>query len=150
MMDLLHQYSEMYEYTNRLKTFVDWPFTENCSCTPENMAKAGFIHSPSQNEPDVARCFFCLKELEGWEPDDDPWNEHARRSATCGFLSMQKDHRALAMDEFLKLELERFKCYVHKKTQDTILHFEDELRCTTRSLHKYFENDHQCSVDVEL
>lgn len=37
------------------------------------MARAGFVHCPSENEPDVACCFFCLLELEGWEPDDDPW-----------------------------------------------------------------------------
>lgn len=36
------------------------------------MAKAGFIHTPSDNSPDIAMCFFCLKELEGWEPEDDP------------------------------------------------------------------------------
>lgn len=36
------------------------------------MARAGFIHTPSGNSPDIAMCFFCLKELEGWEPEDDP------------------------------------------------------------------------------
>lgn len=36
------------------------------------MAKAGFIHTPSKTSPDVAMCFFCLKELEGWQPEDDP------------------------------------------------------------------------------
>ncbi|KAL2764568.1 baculoviral IAP repeat-containing protein 5 isoform 2, partial [Daubentonia madagascariensis] len=36
------------------------------------MAEAGFIHCPTENEPDLAQCFFCFKELEGWEPDDDP------------------------------------------------------------------------------
>lgn len=36
------------------------------------MADAGFIHCPTENEPDLAQCFFCFKELEGWEPDDDP------------------------------------------------------------------------------
>ncbi|EPY86773.1 hypothetical protein CB1_000299010 [Camelus ferus] len=36
------------------------------------MAAAGFIHCPTENEPDLAQCFFCFKELEGWEPDDDP------------------------------------------------------------------------------
>lgn len=36
------------------------------------MARAGFVHTPSDNSPDIAMCFFCLKELEGWEPDDDP------------------------------------------------------------------------------
>lgn len=37
------------------------------------MASAGFIYCPNANEPDVAKCFFCLIELEGWEPDHDPW-----------------------------------------------------------------------------
>lgn len=36
------------------------------------MAKAGFIHTPSKTSPDVAMCFFCLKELEGWQPEDNP------------------------------------------------------------------------------
>lgn len=41
-------------------------------CSPLQMAAAGFIHCPTENEPDLAQCFFCFKELEGWEPDDDP------------------------------------------------------------------------------
>lgn len=45
-----------------LFSFSPWP----------QMAAAGFVHCPSENGPDVAQCFFCLKELEGWEPDDDP------------------------------------------------------------------------------
>lgn len=48
-------------------------------CLPLQMASAGFVHCPSENEPDVACCFFCLIELEGWEPDDDPWWEKARQ-----------------------------------------------------------------------
>lgn len=40
--------------------------------SPLQMAEAGFIHCPTENEPDLAQCFFCFKELEGWEPDDDP------------------------------------------------------------------------------
>ncbi|XP_078496206.1 baculoviral IAP repeat-containing protein 5.1-like [Lissotriton helveticus] len=148
-MEMLHQYREMYDFSNRLKTFGDWPFAENCSCTPENMAKAGFVHSPTNNEPDVARCFFCLIELEGWEPDDDPWHEHAKRSATCGFLGMQKDFRALTVEEFLKLELERFKSCVHKKTKEKIVHIQEVLGSTTKRLQKYFEVEHGCVVDLE-
>ena len=37
------------------------------------MAQAGFYHCPTDNEPDVAICFVCQKELDGWEPEDDPW-----------------------------------------------------------------------------
>ena len=39
------------------------------------MAEAGFYHSSNDRDPDIARCFVCFKELEGWEPDDNPWYE---------------------------------------------------------------------------
>ncbi|NXU47305.1 BIR51 protein, partial [Turnix velox] len=90
---------DMYEYENRLKTFTEWPFGENSKCTSENMAKAGFVHCPRVNEPDVAKCFFCLIELEGWEPSDDPWEEHNKRNR-CGFLSLNKPFDELTMEEF--------------------------------------------------
>ncbi|XP_048839876.1 baculoviral IAP repeat-containing protein 5b isoform X1 [Brienomyrus brachyistius] len=103
----LHAYSEMYSYEKRLQTFADWPFREDCLCTPEQMAKAGFVHCPSENEPDVVSCFFCLKELEGWEPQDDPWSEHVRRAPDCAFLGLNKDFGDLTVAEFFKLEQER-------------------------------------------
>lgn len=37
------------------------------------MAEAGFIHLPTETCPDGVRCFFCCKELDGWEAEDDPW-----------------------------------------------------------------------------
>ncbi|XP_066237505.1 baculoviral IAP repeat-containing protein 5 isoform X2 [Saccopteryx leptura] len=63
---------KLYLKDYRVSTFKNWPFLEGCACTPERMAAAGFIHCPTENEPDLAQCFFCFKELEGWEPDDDP------------------------------------------------------------------------------
>uniref|UniRef100_A0A8B9XXB2 Baculoviral IAP repeat-containing protein 5 n=1 Tax=Bos mutus grunniens TaxID=30521 RepID=A0A8B9XXB2_BOSMU len=63
---------QLYLKDHRVSTFKNWPFLEGCACTPERMAAAGFIHCPTENEPDLAQCFFCFKELEGWEPDDDP------------------------------------------------------------------------------
>lgn len=48
------------------------PLSTTTTNSPLQMARAGFIHCPSANEPDVAKCFFCLIELEGWEPNDDP------------------------------------------------------------------------------
>ncbi|CAJ0945195.1 unnamed protein product [Ranitomeya imitator] len=137
----LKDFRIMYDYNKRLSTFTDWPFTENCKCTPENlkgdcirlkywwgscktavesaersdmlrnMAKAGFVHCPTENEPDVACCFFCLKELEGWEPDDDPLAEHSKRCVTCGFLSLTKTIDDLTMEEFLRLEVFRIKTF---------------------------------------
>ncbi|KAF7209814.1 baculoviral IAP repeat-containing protein 5b [Nothobranchius furzeri] len=107
-------YDKMYCLDMREQSFTDWPFREDCNCTPEKMATAGFVHCPSENEPDVTCCFFCLLELEGWEPDDDPWYEHEKRSPNCGFLSMKKCFTELTMSEFCDLEKERMKTYMRK------------------------------------
>lgn len=59
--------------SNKRNSFACWPVGELSSgyLFPQ-MAKAGFIHTPAENSPDTAMCFFCLKELEGWEPEDEP------------------------------------------------------------------------------
>ncbi|KAI5612178.1 baculoviral IAP repeat containing 5b [Silurus asotus] len=101
----------MYSYEKRLQTFADWPFREDCQCTPELMARAGFVHCPSENEPDVACCFYCLKELEGWEPEDIPWSEHAKRSPDCEFLQMKPFDKLTAI-EFFRLEHGRIRNYI--------------------------------------
>ena len=36
------------------------------------MASAGFYWCGSENQPDLVRCFVCLKEFEEWDPDDNP------------------------------------------------------------------------------
>ncbi|XP_069062017.1 baculoviral IAP repeat-containing protein 5.1-like [Pleurodeles waltl] len=108
------------------------------------MAKAGFVHSPTMNEPDVARCFFCLIELEGWEPDDDPWMQ------PCGNLELFVQvvlffycHGA-TLDIAVKVLLPE-----HKKTKEKIVHFQEELASTTKRLQKYFDAEHGCVVDLE-
>ncbi|CAN0549827.1 unnamed protein product [Rangifer tarandus platyrhynchus] len=74
---------QLYLKDHRVSTFKNWPFLQGCACTPERMAAAGFIHCPTENEPNLAQCFFCFKELEGWEPDDDPM----QRKPTPALLS---------------------------------------------------------------
>ncbi|XP_034049657.1 baculoviral IAP repeat-containing protein 5a [Thalassophryne amazonica] len=119
---------KMYFYQNRLKTFEGWPFNEDCACTPENMAKAGFIHTPSENSPDTAMCFFCLKELEGWEPDDDPEKEHKSHSLSCHFINLNKKVEELTVEEFLKLQKEGHKFTITKSCNEAIRKFEDAAK----------------------
>ncbi|XP_015199963.1 baculoviral IAP repeat-containing protein 5b [Lepisosteus oculatus] len=136
--DKLLDYGRMYRLERRLETFKDWPFLEDCKCTPERMALAGFVHCPSESEPDVACCFFCLKELEGWEPDDDPWYEHAKRSPHCGFLNMKKDFDTLLATEFFKLEQQRLCIYIRKIGGQKIAQFREEVEQTRRNLQTLF------------
>lgn len=94
--------------SNRLSSFAGWPFQENCACTPAKMAQAGFYHCPIDNEPDLARCYVCFKELTGWEPDDDPVKEHAR-SVDCAFVQLKKTEADMTSREFLLLENARHR-----------------------------------------
>ncbi|XP_015723157.1 baculoviral IAP repeat-containing protein 5.1-like isoform X2 [Coturnix japonica] len=139
---LLSDFKEMYDYEKRLQTFNNWPFVKNCKCTPENMAKAGFVHCPSANEPDVAKCFFCLIELEGWEPNDDPWEEHAKRRS-CGFLSLPKSFDELTMEEYYMLEMTRLRTFLCKTGRSVISSFEEEVAATRKRLVDNFVSKHQ-------
>lgn len=37
------------------------------------MAAAGFFAIGGKSEPDLVECFICSKQLDGWDPDDNPW-----------------------------------------------------------------------------
>ena len=37
------------------------------------MAESGFFSCATDTAPDLVQCYVCLKELEGWEPTDNPW-----------------------------------------------------------------------------
>ncbi|CAK7291237.1 Kynurenine formamidase [Vulpes lagopus] len=128
---------QLYLKDHRVSTFKNWPFLEGCACTPDRMAEAGFIHCPTENEPDLAQCFFCFKELEGWEPDDDPIEEHKKHSSGCAFLSVKKQLEELSLSEFLKLDKERAKNKIAKETNNKQKEFEEtakKVRCAIEQL----------------
>ncbi|KAK0152815.1 Baculoviral IAP repeat-containing protein 5.1 [Merluccius polli] len=130
----------MYSQEAREQTFVDWPFREDCMCTPGKMASAGFVHCPSQNEPDVACCFYCLLELEEWEPHDNPRVEHIKRSPNCRFLIMGKDFLKLTLGEFLHMEEDRLKIYLKKACHIKMADFQEEIERTLGILKSMFDS----------
>nr|XP_009857913.1 baculoviral IAP repeat-containing protein 5-like [Ciona intestinalis] len=78
----------MFVYSKRLETFLGWPYVskDGAKCVAEKMAATGFFRPNPESEPDLARCFMCKKEMEGWEPNDDPHDEHRMHSSKCPFL----------------------------------------------------------------
>ena len=54
-------HSNMLNVEARLATFSDWPLQENCVCTPERMAAAGFYSCGGDMESDLVSCFHCHK-----------------------------------------------------------------------------------------
>ncbi|KAF6027933.1 BIRC5 [Bugula neritina] len=111
---------------NRKNTFVNWPFEEKAKgtkrklkikCTVEAMAEAGFVHTPTDESPDAAKCFFCCKELDGWEEQDDPWEEHVSHSrGKCEFLKKARIYETdITRKEFLEMEIHRQKNVIRAK-----------------------------------
>ncbi|XP_068181619.1 E3 ubiquitin-protein ligase XIAP isoform X2 [Antennarius striatus] len=53
----------------------------------ERLARAGFY---STGTGDKTLCFCCGGGLKGWQPDEDPWEEHAKHYPGCRFLLAEK------------------------------------------------------------
>lgn len=53
----------------------------------DRLAQAGLY---STGEADRVLCFSCGGGLKGWEPEEDPWEEHAKHYPGCRFLLTEK------------------------------------------------------------
>ncbi|GFN99272.1 baculoviral iap repeat-containing protein 7-like [Plakobranchus ocellatus] len=71
--------------TVRRNSFTKWDMTRNP--TPAELAHAGFFYA---GHGDNVKCFHCDGGLRNWEPNDDPWREHARWFPKCGFVKACK------------------------------------------------------------
>jgi baculoviral IAP repeat-containing protein 5 len=92
----------------RLATFKKWPF-RNSFCNARKLAEAGFIFCGSKVDHDLVQCQVCLKNLHGWEKDDDPWTEHAKHSPSCLFVNIGKRECDMTVHNLMELAFERTK-----------------------------------------
>ncbi|KAJ5551681.1 hypothetical protein N7535_000375 [Penicillium sp. DV-2018c] len=73
----------------RLATFGSaWPHDgkKGWICQSEKMVESGWYFCPTDESDDLASCVYCKLSLDGWEPKDDPFDEHYRRSSDCSFF----------------------------------------------------------------
>jgi len=78
----LSSFSPILRLKSRTKTAFPLTPTTHRHLTPINLAEAGFYHSSTQSNaatPDTCRCFLCDVQLGGWDPEDDPFEEHLKR-----------------------------------------------------------------------
>ncbi|KAM4555935.1 E3 ubiquitin-protein ligase XIAP [Odontesthes bonariensis] len=54
---------------------------------PERLARAGFY---STGHGDRVLCFCCGGGLKNWQPEEDPWEQHAKHYPGCSFLLAEK------------------------------------------------------------
>ncbi|XP_069136434.1 baculoviral IAP repeat-containing protein 3-like [Argopecten irradians] len=72
---------------SRRLSFRAWTGTHN---NIDIIVDSGFFFT---GEEDIVRCFHCDIGLAEWDPEDDPWVEHARHSPDCPFLRSRKDEQ---------------------------------------------------------
>ena len=73
----------------RRATFaIGWPHEAKRAwkCKTERMVEAGWHFTPVPEGEDYVSCAYCKLCLDGWEPKDDPFEEHHRRSPHCIFF----------------------------------------------------------------
>ncbi|KAL4778772.1 hypothetical protein BJX76DRAFT_122509 [Aspergillus varians] len=77
----------------RLSTFGEsWPHDgkKGWLCQSDKMVEGGWYFCPNEESADLASCAYCKLSLDGWEPKDDPFDEHYRRSSDCSFFVFAK------------------------------------------------------------
>lgn len=93
---------------NRLETFRgNWKFKTG-KCSAINMARAGWYREPNWGVDEV-RCFVCFKELDGWQKDDDPWEEHKKHSPNCEFVKQGGCDAPMTLRKLLLLQRARIE-----------------------------------------
>lgn len=79
------KHPEYASYSARIASFDRWP--KAMSQTKEALATAGFYYTGSG---DQTLCYHCGGGLRDWEPEDDPWIEHAKWFENCPYLLLTK------------------------------------------------------------
>ncbi|GAB1732941.1 hypothetical protein NU195Hw_g196t1 [Hortaea werneckii] len=65
-------------------------------CKVNKMVESGWAFDPSPDTEDGVTCFYCNLSLDGWEPKDDPFEEHKRRSPGCAFFALVEQYHGAA------------------------------------------------------
>ncbi|XP_023348554.1 putative inhibitor of apoptosis [Eurytemora carolleeae] len=96
-------HNHLASYPARFNTFNDWPIGLNQK--PGAMAKAGFFYTGFS---DKVTCFYCNGGLCGWEPQDDPMEEHIKSFPDCQFIELtKKENVSMYKKERQQLEIKQ-------------------------------------------
>ncbi|KAK7082122.1 Baculoviral IAP repeat-containing protein 5 [Halocaridina rubra] len=102
----------------------------------EKMAAAGFFFVGNKKEPDLVRCYVCLKELDGWEEEDDPWEEHKSHASHCQYVQLNKKPCELTFEDVHNLDTYRNINYAEKIVQRITEEFRQQAKKTRAIIEK--------------
>ncbi|KAI1460258.1 hypothetical protein F4805DRAFT_388241 [Annulohypoxylon moriforme] len=80
----------------RKATFAGrWPHDgkRGWKCKTKQLVDAGWKYTPTVDSDDMVSCTYCSLALDGWEPKDDPYEEHYRRSPGCQFFKLLAQYK---------------------------------------------------------
>ncbi|XP_014245253.1 baculoviral IAP repeat-containing protein 5.2-B [Cimex lectularius] len=102
-------------FNGRYRTFnKKWTYTGSLSAV--NMAVAGFYY---MGKDDCVKCYYCEKELEGWENDDDPYDEHRTHQPKCPYILMYSSPpKKILLHEMFELEVQSMLFKMEKRHQE--------------------------------
>ncbi|KAI9745806.1 MAG: hypothetical protein M1818_000487 [Claussenomyces sp. TS43310] len=84
----------------RRATFADkWPHEhkKGWKCKTKQLVDAGWIYKPTPEYDDMAMCSYCNLGLDGWEPKDEPMEQHYKRNPDCTFFTLINNHQEQPM-----------------------------------------------------
>ncbi|KAI1097685.1 hypothetical protein F4804DRAFT_155558 [Jackrogersella minutella] len=67
-----------------------WPHDgkRGWKCKTKQLVDAGWKYTPTADSDDMVTCTYCPLALDGWEPKDNPYDEHHKRSPNCPFFAL--------------------------------------------------------------
>ncbi|KAM3508076.1 hypothetical protein MY10362_001422 [Beauveria mimosiformis] len=70
-----------------------WPHEgkKGWQCQTKQLVDSGWVYTPTDESDDMATCMYCQLALDGWEPEDKPFDEHYKRSPSCAFFSLSSE-----------------------------------------------------------
>jgi len=142
---------EMLSLAKRVQSFRSWPYGEQVS--PEEMAKAGWY----QTGPLCCRHVIVLNELDGWDGQEDPFEEVNRRKSALTIYKWSPGVKALAIPDNQVLVGTRYrlmklqKISLHQKAIDELKDWQEEQRRQLmEKLHAKYLNKEDAEHKVEM
>ncbi|XP_046352667.2 E3 ubiquitin-protein ligase XIAP-like isoform X2 [Haliotis rufescens] len=83
--DPMFKHPQFEETQGRLETFKYW--SKQIRPTADQLCQAGFYFT---GYADRVVCFACGCSLRNWDPEADPWVQHARHAPHCVYVKQQK------------------------------------------------------------
>ncbi|KAL8654410.1 MAG: hypothetical protein Q9226_003444, partial [Calogaya cf. arnoldii] len=93
--NVAHQGSKKRTSNAKSATKLKWSHE---SPNPAQLARAGFFYNPKVSAPDNTTCYLCRENLDGWEEDDNPIEEHANLSPGCGWAAIARIEKNIEED----------------------------------------------------